>query len=216
MNGTKVYDDKQSVTDIAAAGESITLFAVWNKIPANAPAITSQPQGFEDANALTYANIGTDKKLSVETDADENEYIVTYQWYKNTTNSKDGAVAIGTEKDLAIENGLSAGDYYYYCKITVTRKDNGESTSVDTELVKVTVKVAANAIKGLAIEGWTFGESAKTPSASATFGTPAFTYVGTGGTNYAENATPPANAGTYKVIANSIVFVAVSVPSDHL
>ncbi|MBQ4516001.1 MAG: InlB B-repeat-containing protein, partial [Clostridia bacterium] len=199
--GTKVYNDKQSVSDLTNAGESITLFAVWNKIPAYAPTIISQPQGFEDANALTYANIGTDKKLSVETDADENEYIVTYQWYKNTTNSKDGAVAIGTEKDLAIENGLSAGDYYYYCKITVTRKDNGESTSVDTDLVKVTVKVAANAIKGLAIEDWTYGESPKTPSASATFGTPAFTYVGTGKTNYAENATPPANAGTYKVIA---------------
>ena len=153
--GTKVYNDKQSVSDLTNAGESITLFAVWNKIPANAPAITFQPQGFEDANALTYANIGTDKKLSVETYADENEYIVTYQWYKNTTNSKDGAVAIGTEKDLAIENGLNAGDYYYYCKITVTRKDNGESTSVDTDLVKVTVNKATVAVPTAASKVYT-------------------------------------------------------------
>ncbi len=142
------YADKASVTDIASAGESITLYAKWSKIPATAPRITSAPQGFEGANALTYGSIGADKKLSVATDADENEYTVTYQWYKNTQNSKDGATAVsdGTSKDLAVESGLVAGDYYYYCKITVTRKDNDEATTVDTDLVKVTVNKATPGI----------------------------------------------------------------------
>ncbi len=62
-------------------------------------------------------------------------------------------------------------------------------------------KANENAITGLSIEGWTYGEAAKSPSASATFGTPSFTYVGTGDTVYTESTTPPENAGTYKVIA---------------
>ena len=77
---------------------------------------------------------------------------------------------------------------------------DGTETAAKTIEFEIT-KANENAITGLDIEDWTYGENAKSPTASATFGTPAFTYVGTGETNYAENATPPANAGTYKVIA---------------
>ena len=134
--------------DKGAAGDEITVSsntaikAEWEKIPAETPGITSEPQGFEGADALTYGEIGTDKKLSVETDADTDVYDVTYQWYKNTESSKDGAALIGTSDELSIESNLSAGDYYYYCVVIVTRKDNGEDASVETALVKVTVDKA--------------------------------------------------------------------------
>ena len=101
------------------------------------------------------------------------------------------------------DGGITVGQY----DVVLTLKDSknykwSDGTETARKTIKFEIKKAtANVITGLAIEGWTYGESAKTPSASATFGTPAFTYVGTGETHYAESATPPANAGTYKVIA---------------
>lgn len=63
---------------------------------------------------------------------------------------------------------------------------------------KATVK-SENEITSLTIEGWTYGENAKTPVATATFGTPSFTYSTEETGEY--EATIPSNAGTYYVKA---------------
>ncbi|MBQ9972177.1 MAG: S-layer homology domain-containing protein [Firmicutes bacterium] len=137
-NGETAYSDKQSVTNIATSGAIITLYAKWTAIPAEAPTIETQPQGFYEENALVYGNINN--QLSV-TSSIGSGYEVTYKWYKNTENSTETAIEVagGTSANLVIDSNLDAGDYYYYCEITVTRTDNGESASVDTDLVKVTV-----------------------------------------------------------------------------
>lgn len=62
-----------------------------------------------------------------------------------------------------------------------------------------TTEKSENEITSLTIEGWTYGENAKTPIATATFGTPSFTYSTEETGEY--EATVPSNAGTYYVKA---------------
>jgi len=161
-SGSVKYNDQATVKDIAAAGQVKTLYAVWNKIPAAAPTVGVTPEGYTGANALTYGNI-TNKKLSATNNADTGTYNVSYQWYKNTSNSKTGATSVGSAKDYTLESNLNAGDYYYYCKITVTRKDNGDSVSKDTNLVKVTVNKAKPGVTApVKVDGLVYDNTEKT------------------------------------------------------
>ncbi len=65
--------------------------------------------------------------------------------------------------------------------------------------VTATIAKAENSISNLAITGWTYGDQAKTPSATATFGTPTFTYSNAQDGPF--TATVPVNAGTWYVKA---------------
>ncbi len=99
--------------------------------------------------------------------------------------------------------GINAGNY----DVVLTLVDSanhkwadGTATAANTLTFKIT-QATANAIESLSIVGWTYGDSKNLPSATATFGTPVFSYKGTGSTSYAESSAAPTNAGTYKVIA---------------
>ena len=98
--------------------------------------------------------------------------------------------------------GVAVGNY----EVVLTLKDSANYKWADSNdeaktLAFAITKAGTNTITGLSIANWTYGETPNAPTAASTFGTPAFTYVGTGSTVYVESATVPTNAGTYKVIA---------------
>ncbi len=99
----------------------------------------------------------------------------------------------GTQTDV----GSSDNEFTY----TLSEGTNADNYDITTQNGTLTVtKATSNAITGLSIDDWTYGEEAKAPTASATFGEPSFSYEATGETVYS-GTTPPTNAGTYKVIA---------------
>ncbi len=65
--------------------------------------------------------------------------------------------------------------------------------------VTATITQAENSISGLTMEGWTYGENAKAPSATATFGTVAYTYGSSQSGTFSEEV--PTEAGTWYVKA---------------
>ena len=58
---------------------------------------------------------------------------------------------------------------------------------------------ASNAITSVSLEGWTYGETANTPTATAAHGTATFTYSSSENGEY--TTTVPTDAGTYYVKA---------------
>ena len=100
------------------------------------------------------------------------------------------------------EGGTDVGEYDVVLKLSDETKyewakpDADDATKVT---LKFTVTKATNEITALALDGWTFGETAKTPTAAAKFGTPTFTYGATADGEFSE--TVPTAAGNYFVKA---------------
>lgn len=104
------------------------------------------------------------------------------------TTSADGARLDDTTLSV-----LHAGTY----TVRATLKNKNFVWASDYEDLVLTVKQAANAISGLTIAGWTYGDTANEPDFKASFGatTATVTYTGDG----YESTTAPANAGKYTV-----------------
>ena len=106
--------------------------------PAIAPTITAQPQ---DLN-LTYGYT-TDNTLTVTAAADADaDYNLSYQWYSNTTASNTGGTPIpgATSSSYTVPTGKSAETTeYYYCEVTATRTDNGQTATATSNTATVTV-----------------------------------------------------------------------------
>ena len=83
----------------------------------------------------------------------------------------------------------------------ITASGNAIQGNYDVSFVKgtFTITKATNAITGLTISGWTYGDKANAPSAKATFGTVAYTYGSAQDGPF--TATVPVNAGTWYVKA---------------
>ena len=83
----------------------------------------------------------------------------------------------------------------------ITASGNATQGNYDVTFVKgtFTITKATNAISNLTITGWTYGDKANAPSASATFGTVAYTYGSAQDGPF--TATVPVNAGTWYVKA---------------
>ena len=60
---------------------------------------------------------------------------ITYQWYKNSTNSTTGGTAVegATSATLAIPTDLTEGSHYFYCELTAG------ATTQKTTVATVTV-----------------------------------------------------------------------------
>lgn len=106
----------------------------------------------------------------------------------------------GTDADYATVADLStlgAGDYYMRVRVPKTEEYGGLSTVVEFTVSKAAISVTVS------IDGWTYGDEAKTPSVSGNTasGAVTYSYVGTGVTDYEESETAPVNAGTYKLTA---------------
>lgn len=100
------------------------------------------------------------------------------------------------------EGGTDVGEYDVVLKLSDetkyewTKPDADDATRVT---LKFAVTKATNEITALALDGWTFGETANAPTAVAKFGTPTFTYGATADGEFSE--TVPTAAGNYFVKA---------------
>lgn len=114
------------------------------KTPATAPTITVQPA---EEKSLVYGESG---EISVTvTPADDTDYTLTYQWYSNNSNTNEGGAKINgaTSATYVLPNDNAVGDYYYYCEVTATRKDNSKKKSVRSSVATVTVTQKAVTVK---------------------------------------------------------------------
>lgn len=100
------------------------------------------------------------------------------------------------------EGGTDVGEYDVVLKLSDETKYEWAKPDAD-DATRVTLKFAVtkatNEITALALDGWTFGETAKTPTAAAKFGTPTFTYGAIADGEFSE--TVPTAAGNYFVKA---------------
>ena len=83
----------------------------------------------------------------------------------------------------------------------ITASGNATQGNYDVTFVNgtFTITKATNAVTGLTISGWTYGDKANAPRAKATFGTVAYTYSNAESGDF--TATVPVNAGTWYVKA---------------
>jgi len=112
--------------------ENMTLTARWTPIAAEAPSVT--------VNGSCDTNHQAEHLLSVAA-TEKSDYSYSYQWYSNPTESNQGGTAISgaTESTYAINTcAAEAGRmYYFYCVVTATRKDNGQTASTASDVVSV-------------------------------------------------------------------------------
>ncbi len=110
------------------------------------PVITKQPV------KASYQYKGKAKALAVKAKVSD-EGTLTYQWYKNTKNSKKGAKLVkGASKASYTPATSTAGTSYYYCEITNTNQNaTGKKTAkTASSLVAVTVAKGTGKITGVA------------------------------------------------------------------
>lgn len=100
------------------------------------------------------------------------------------------------------EGGTNVGEYDVVLTLTDTKKYEWTTPDADDK-TKVTLKFAitkaGNEITVLTVDDRTYGETPKTPTATAKFGTPEFTYATSENGTYSE--TVPIDAGDYWVKA---------------
>ena len=109
-----------------------TLYAKWDVMPATAPTVSGA-----DNLELTY---GYDEgNISVEASA-ANGHTLSYQWY-NAAN--DSPIENATAATYTIPTGKAAGTQEaYYCIVTATRTDNGQTATATSDAATVTVAKA--------------------------------------------------------------------------
>lgn len=120
------------------------------------------------------------------------------------TGSKQTATVAENEGYTVVTNegGTDVGEYDVVLKLSDETKYEWATPDAD-DATKVTLKFAitkaTNEITALTLDGWIFGEDANTPTATAKFGTPTFTYGATADGEFSEAV--PTAAGNYFVKA---------------
>ncbi len=154
VTGTTSNRDTVSTRELEIWGEDETISA-----DAHEPVLTKQPE------AATYTYGDTPKDLEVAAVVDDGG-LISYQWYKNTAASSDGASLIPGATDAAYTPVLDqTGTLYYFCRVT-NRNDNTAGVaevSTDSEIVGITVEKAKGSGK-VSITGWTVGETPEAPT----------------------------------------------------
>ena len=143
LNGTK---NTPATTDVltTTVGNKIIIYCpaksyiysvIWT--PINEPtgpsiSISTQPASAE------YLTGATVKPLTVVATLDG--YTLSYQWYKNTTNSNTGGTVISgaTTNSYTPTLPSTAGTTYYYCVVTAT-KDGSETLTATSDVAAITV-----------------------------------------------------------------------------
>ena len=113
--------------------------------------------------------------------------------------AKDGTVEFtyATEENGTYTATVPTDAGTYYVKASTAASDNYNAAEAKKSFV---ISKADNAISNFTITGWTYGEAANAPQATAKDGTVEFTYADEENGTY--TATVPANAGTYYVKAS--------------
>lgn len=122
QNGNVLQDEKIIVS------ENVTLYAIWEKIPAEMPTVA-----VSENLTLTYGEY-TGQKFTATVEKKDG-YTYKYQWI-------DGNTVISNTDTLEIPDDLAAGVYDYYLAVGAKRTDNGEITWYTNRnlLVKVNPK----------------------------------------------------------------------------
>ncbi|MDL2289770.1 hypothetical protein LJB83_03305, partial [Clostridia bacterium OttesenSCG-928-F22] len=124
-------------SEILSANRNITLTAQWVTMAATSPIINTQPASNTE---LVYGYADKMELIVGVTPAPTGEE-QTYQWYTCDENGNNKVAITGaTGPDYEFPPGKDAGDYYFMCDATNTRKDNGDSKTVSSSVAKVTVK----------------------------------------------------------------------------
>ena len=168
-------------------------------------------------NAGTYyvkaSVIGTDNYNAYETEAisltiskksvSVSWNIGSYTYTGNVLTDPTASITLvdGTSYSLTVSSIVefkNAGTYTF----TASIEDSLIATNytITNASKDVTVEKGSAVITDFVIEGWTYGETAKVPTANTNFGSIIFTYSSTPTGTYTNTA--PTNAGTYYVKAN--------------
>ncbi|QIB67835.1 DUF4430 domain-containing protein [Aminipila butyrica] len=120
------------------------------------PFIIKQPEG------AVYVVGESAKDLSVRSSANG---VLSYQWYKNNTNSVEGAEAIENATSYTYTPAtVQVGTTYYFCRIINSQQGSGNET--DTEMVSVAVYpdptpvvTVKNEVPELPSDGYTYSDT---------------------------------------------------------
>ncbi|GHT16476.1 hypothetical protein AGMMS4956_19020 [Bacteroidia bacterium] len=128
VNGTTTATDTSSVA-------AVTVNALVN---AATPTITTQPQG-------STVDVGGSVLLSVTATVTD-DGTLSYEWYRNTTNSNTGGTTEGYSSSYSAPT-YTDGTFYYYVVVTNTNNGvNGVKRATETSsVVAVTVNAIVNA-----------------------------------------------------------------------
>lgn len=120
---------------IYCPNKSYIYSVIWT--PINEPTGPSISISTQPASA-DYVTGATVKPLTVVATLDG--YTLSYQWYKNTTNSNTGGTVISGATTDRYTPTLSstAGTTYYYCVVTAT-KDGSETLTATSDVAAITV-----------------------------------------------------------------------------
>ena len=119
QNGNVLEDEKIIVSEI------VTLYAIWEKIPAEMPTVA-----VSENLTLTYGEY-TGQKFTATVEKKDG-YTYEYQWI-------DGNTVISNTDTLEIPDNLAAGAYDYYLAVGAKRTDTGEITWYRNPNLSVTV-----------------------------------------------------------------------------
>ena len=179
------YDFGGWFDNITCTGEAVTVipedatgdkeyWAKWTPTPAVTPSVWTTSRELELVQGYTEGSIGVT--------ANALRHELSYQWYSCADTSKTNPMAADgatTESTYTIPTGKDVGTYYYYCTVTATRGDNGESASRDSDVIKVTISAKPAQTLSFAEDSVTktYGDDAFVMEAVHTTGNGAVTYA---------------------------------------
>lgn len=132
-------DGLVTISSLAAGNHTLTrgdaethFYAVDIQPTGSSISISTQPKSAD------YVTGATVKPLTVVATLDG--YTLSYQWYKNTTNSNTGGTVISRATTNSYTPTLSstAGTTYYYCVVTAT-KEGSETLTATSDVAAITV-----------------------------------------------------------------------------
>ena len=204
-------------------GAELDLYPVYSAIPAVAASITTQPSDPDLRYGYTSGSISV-----VATPDGGTEYALSYQWYSNTSESSvAGTEIVGATSDVYnIPTGYGTGStHYYYCVVTATRQDNGETANTTSNPVTVTVNKAIPAYTEPSNLSGVYGEKLSTvvlPAQWAWTNPNATLYRPTSSLKTYEATFTPADTNNYEIVTLYLTVtstkrpITVSYPSDTI
>ena len=173
--------------------------ADYSGVESNAVEFTILPKTINTAITQLTAPV---KNEVPQTEIETDEYTATVVWSPEVTdkfvyNTVYTATITITPKTNYTVKGIAENGYTVSGAQTVTNE--ADSATVTVVYSATENKNSNEFTQPLAITGWTYGETANTPTAVAKYGTIKYTYSNTADGTYTEEV--PTNAGTYYVKA---------------
>ena len=198
--GAITYGQKLANSTLTGGTASVAGSFAW-KDSTVAPAVSdSQKTEYDVVFTPTDANYAT-ATCKVKLTVNKAEVTAPTIASKSYTGQKQTAdVASSTRYSVTTNNGgTNVGSYNVVLTLTDSANYKWSDSAEAAKTLKFNItKATANTVT-VNIEGWTYGEAAKAPTSTATFGTAAYTYAIKGSTQFA--AEVPTNAGEYTVKA---------------